>query len=317
MKSFIASFSFILVFLTVASCMQQDNHQALGILVRDRVVLTATSGEIILQQPIKEGSAVAKGDLLAQLDDRRQQAIVAQAEAELNAAKAILNKLENGPREEVLAEARAKVAGNKAELHKAKLSLTRVQQLVKQKAMSQQNLDESEADLAAKAANLQVSREQLIRLEKGSRSEDVAQAQAQVQAAIAHLEQKISKLDELKIVATRDGWLDDLPWNVGERVFTGSPIAVLIASNTPYARIYIPEPFRAGIKEGDTLNVHVDGVDTVFNGTVRWVAKQASFTPYFALNEEERSRLMYLAEVLLPVSASDLPSGLPAQVDLP
>ncbi|MDF5393591.1 hypothetical protein P3693_26615, partial [Vibrio parahaemolyticus] len=65
-----------------------------------------------------------------------------------------------------------------------------------------------------------------------------------------------------------------------------------------------------------TVNVHVDGVDQPYSGTVRWVATEPSFTPYFALTEEERSRLMYLAEVDLQDSAQSLPSGIPAQVDL-
>ncbi|HDY8081979.1 TPA: hypothetical protein RQL02_004964, partial [Vibrio vulnificus] len=43
---------------------------------------------------------------------------------------------------------------------------------------------------------------------------------------------------------------------------------------------------------------------------------EASFTPYYALTEEERSRLMYLAEVDLTEAAHALPSGVPTQVDL-
>jgi HlyD family secretion protein len=48
-------------------------------------------------------------------------------------------------------------------------------------------------------------------------------------------------------------------------------------------------------------------------GTVRWVSADASFTPYFALTEHDRSRLSYLAELDLP-QAADLPSGVPLVV---
>ena len=104
---------------------------------------------------------------------------------------------------------------------------------------------------------------------------------------------------------------------MGERVFVGSPVAITVASNTPFARVYIPEPYRVRIKVGDVLAVRVDGVDDKWQGTVRWIATEAAFTPYYALNAEERSRLVYLAEVQLPETASDLPGGLPAQVELP
>jgi HlyD family secretion protein len=60
----------------------------------------------------------------------------------------------------------------------------------------------------------------------------------------------------------------------------------------------------------------VDGVDGAFTGRVRWVSSDATFTPYFALTEHDRSRLSYLAEIDIP-EAADLPSGVPLQADLP
>ena len=49
---------------------------------------------------------------------------------------------------------------------------------------------------------------------------------------------------------------------------------------------------------------------------MRWVSADASFTPYFALTEHDRSRLSYLAEVDVP-DAAELPSGVPLEVDFP
>src|SRR5690606_4408346 len=124
-------------------------------------------------------------------------------------------------------------------------------------------------------------------------------------------------LANLSVVATRAGTLDSLPWHVGERVNTGQQVAVLLAEGAPHARVYIPERARAALTVGTTLTVHIDGIDTSYTGTVRWIAQEPAFTPYFALNSSERSRLVWLAELQLPDSASTLPAGLPAQVDLP
>jgi HlyD family secretion protein len=63
--------------------------------------------------------------------------------------------------------------------------------------------------------------------------------------------------------------------------------------------------------------VHVDGAEESFTGRVRWIAQEPAFTPYYALNSSERSRLVYLAEVQLPDTAANLPAGLPVQVELP
>jgi len=307
----------LLVSILVGGCLQQNDHLALGLLARDRVVLTATSSELILEQPIREGSLIHKGDLLVQIDDSLQQALVAQAEAEVKNAAAKLEELKNGAREEEISEARARVKGDEALLKQAELTLKRTRTLKEKSALSVSDLDDAIARRASQNALLLISREQLRLLINGTRPEELKQAEAQLQAAEAHLQQQRTRLKEYRVTATRDGWLDSLPWNVGERVFVGSPVAITLASNSPFARVYIPEPFRARIKEGDTLIVRIDGVAEKWQGSVRWIAKDATFTPYYALNAEERSRLMYLAEVQLPDAAADLPSGLPVQVELP
>mgnify|MGYP001086419231 CR=1 FL=1 len=125
------------------------------------------------------------------------------------------------------------------------------------------------------------------------------------------------KLNDLTITATRNGLLDNLPWNLGERVILGSPVAIVLAGDTPYARIYVPEPYRVKIIAGHTLLIHVDGITETITGKVRWISTEPAFTPYYALNQEERARLMYLAEVQLPDSYANLPNGVAVQVELP
>lgn len=87
-----------LAVLLLASCTNETANEALGTLERDRIVLKATAGEIILDEPVPEGSQVAAGTLLVQLDDRRQQALVARARAEVAQAEARLEELRNGAR---------------------------------------------------------------------------------------------------------------------------------------------------------------------------------------------------------------------------
>ena len=95
------------------------------------------------------------------------------------------------------------------------------------------------------------------------------------------------------------------------------PVAIVLAGNSPYARIYVPEPYRVKIATGNKLFIHVDGVAETITGKVRWISTEPAFTPYYALNQEERSRLMYLAEVQLPDDYANLPNGVAVQVELP
>jgi HlyD family secretion protein len=65
------------------------------------------------------------------------------------------------------------------------------------------------------------------------------------------------------------------------------------------------------------VTVHVDGVAQAFAGVVRFVATEASFTPYFALTQRDRSRLSYLSEIdLTGPGALDLPAGIPLEIEL-
>ncbi|MGR5517810.1 HlyD family secretion protein [Vibrio harveyi] len=306
--------TFVITLLT--ACSKDDGQQALGTLERDRVTFTATSSEIIRALPIKEGSQVTEGEVLVQLDTKNQEAILARAVAEQAKAGAYLLKLTNGERPEDIAAAQARVARAEAQLTEAQKNYQRKAELVRKKLISQSEKDTALAARDSARAELDSSQEEFSKLTAGSRPEDIEQAKAELMAAKADVALQQQKLAELTITATRDGLLDNLPFNLGERVPLNGIVAVIQASRVPYARVYVPATYRVNFIPGKAVQVHVDGVEKPLEGTVRWVATEPSFTPYFALTEEERSRLMYLAEVDLQDSAESLPSGIPAQVDL-
>ncbi|WP_421688519.1 HlyD family secretion protein [Vibrio harveyi] len=306
--------TFVITLLT--ACSKDDGQQALGTLERDRVTFTATSSEIIRALPIKEGSQVTEGEVLVQLDTKNQEAILARAVAEQAKADAYLLKLTNGERPEDIAAAQARVARAEAQLTEAQKNYQRKAELVRKRLISQSEKDTALAARDSARAELDSSQEEFSKLTAGSRPEDIEQAKAELMAAKADVALQQQKLAELTITATRDGLLDNLPFNLGERVPVNGIVAVIQASRVPYARVYVPATYRVNFIPGKAVQVHVDGVEKPLEGTVRWVATEPSFTPYFALTEEERSRLMYLAEVDLQDSAESLPSGIPAQVDL-
>lgn len=303
--------------LILAACDSHNEKIALGSLERDRIAHTATAAEVVVALPIPQGSSVKKGQLLVQLDNTLQAAQVEHAKAQVAEAEAELDKLRNGARAEEVAAARANVAGAKAARIESETNYQRSQNLVERQLESQANLDRALANRDAALAALQAAQQALQELTNGTREEDLHRGEAQLQAAKATLISESKQLADLSITATRTGTLDNLPWNLGERVTQGSPVAIVLAGKAPFARVYVPEPYRVQVKIGDTLPVTVDGIEAPINGTVRWIATEPAFTPYYALNQEERSRLMYLAEIQLPDSAAELPNGVPAQVYLP
>lgn len=306
------------VSLLLGGCdLGSSTSQALGTLERDRIAQTAVTNEVVIDLPVKKGSVVSKGTVLVRLDDTYQKALVNKAQAQVAQAKANLDKLKKGPREEDIAASKANVSGAKANLIDAQATYKRQQALVKRKLASQSDLDQALAIRDSAQAKLNSDQENLNALLAGNREEDIRIAKAELKTQRAQLTAENKKLADLTITASRDGILDNLPWNLGERVTTGSPVAILLASKAPYARVYIPEPKRISIHINDNLMVHVDGLDKAIEGTVTWVSSEAAFTPYYALNQEDRAHLMYLAEIQLPDDYAELPSGIPVQVDLP
>lgn len=306
-----------LLMLCLTGCAGDSSPVALGTLERDRIAHTATASEVVIALPVAQGERVTKGDVLVQLDGSQQLALVAKAQANVSEAKAQLEKLHNGARAEEVAAASAKLSGAKAELMERRASHTRIKNLASKSMVSAAELDRAIALKDSAAAAVQAANEELHKLTNGTRPEDVLIGEAHLAAMQAILASENKKLADLTIVATRNGLLDNLPWNLGERVTQGSPLAIVLAGVAPYARIYVPEPYRVNIAIGDDLVIHVDGLEKEIIGTVRWIASEPAFTPYFALNQTERARLMYLAEVQLPDSFAKLPNGIPVQVELP
>ena len=307
----------LLLLVLLSACDSGSTNIALGTLERARIAHTATTNEVVVALPVAPGSLVKKGTLLVKLDDTLQKAHVSKALADVAKAEANLDKLRSGARVEEVAAARAKVTGAKASRDESQANYLRLRDLIKKKVISKAELDKALAARDASEASLLSAREVLLQLTNGTREEDLRVAEASLDAANAVLASEQKKLADLSIISTRDGILDNLPWNVGERVTMGSPLAIVLAGKAPFARVYVPEPYRVKVKVGDKLQVRVDGIEQAITGTVRWISSEPAFTPYYALNQEDRARLMYLAEVQLPDSQSGLPNGVPAQVELP
>jgi len=303
----------ILIFLT--ACQTDHSVTALGTLERDRVILKTTASEIIIEEPIAEGQLVKKGTAILRLDDSRQKAIVAKAQAQLTIANAKFDKLRNGARIEDIDVAKSKVNGANAVLVAAIKEYERNKTLKQKGLIPQGTLDQSIAKRDSAQASYNTTTEQLLALTNGTRKEELDEAEANVKSAKAQLDLEMIRLGELTIVATRDGYLDNLPYNVGERVSIGSVVAVILVDSSPYARVYVPEVWRVKLKVGDKFPLRVDGIAKDLQGELRWISSTPSFTPYYALNADDRSRLVYVAEFSL-IDAEDLPAGIPTQVIL-
>lgn len=294
-----------------------EGHVIYGQVQQDRLLLTATANELIYQVAVQKGQRVKVGDLLVQLDPQTQQQRLLQAQAELQQRQAALELLQLGARAEQRAAAAARRDSANARLADAQQQYRRALQLNAQNLLAEASLDQAKANRDAAQAAVNDTSQQLAELTNGSREQQIRQAQAAVEAATAQVAIEQKRLDDLAIRATRTGIVDDLPYQQGERVPVGAALAILLPDDTRYGRLYVPEPLLAQVKMGQQLSLTADNVSAPLTATVRHIQQQSAFTPYYALNQQDRAQLMYVVEVELPSSAQALPTGLPLQWSQP
>lgn len=305
----------LFLLVTVTACERNTVVEVVGTLERDRIELTAEAAEPIVSIAVREGEAVTAGQVILSQDARRMQAQLDQAQALLAQQAARLAELQRGPRAELITQARAQLEGASGTLASARHELDRVRPLVEKKLLSPQDLDRAKAAYDTALAARDAARATLAERETGSTTEELDQASAARDAAAAGVRALAVTLERLTVRAPRAGIVDDLPLEAGERPPAGAVVAVLLAGDAPYARIYLPEPLRARVRAGSTATVRVDGVESPFRGHVRRISADPAFTPYYSLTAHDRSRLSYLTEVELEGDAArELPAGIPLQV---
>lgn len=300
------------VFLLLASC-EEPPLQAVGQLESDRIELVAESSEVITSINVQEGDSILAGTAVLEQDTARSDLRIEEALANIRRIEAVLAEQVSGPRRETIDAARANLNAAQIERDYRANELDRLAGLRARNLTSVESVDSAENFLKAAGARIELVSAQLAELVAGTRPEQIEQTNGQLAQARAQLASLQLDKRRLRVTSTTGGIVDSLLFELGERPRVGDVVAVLLSGDQPYARIYIPEPVRVQIRPGSQLQIAVDGLPGTLTGTVRRIQSEATFTPYFALNERDRTRLSYVAEVSLPDQPQRLPDGIPVQ----
>lgn len=315
MKKFSVFILLHISFVLISGC-SEPNNRIFGIVERPQVQLSSPSLQRITKLYVAKGESVQPGQLLAQLDNEIQQQQVQAAQSHIAQLESALHLLKAGTRAEQLEQSKARVQATAATLLEAKRQVTRQAELMKSQLTSQNALDSANAQLDAAQAAHHESNARLQEMQNGARFETVQQAEIAIEAARTQLAIAQKQLSDLSLYSPISGVVEDLPWYVGERPAIGAPIVLIADSSNPFARLYLPEQQLSHITLGMTVQLGVDGLTEPLSGKIRYISQSASFTPYFALSQQERARLMYVIEVTLPSSIT-LPNGTPVWMVLP
>lgn len=133
----------------------------------------------------------------------------------------------------------------------------------------------------------------------------------------ARIAQAKKRLADLTIRARVAGFLDQLPYEIGERVPAGGVVAVIVADDNPWVRVWLPARAVTRVVLGQEAKVRIEGLDGWFDGKVEHISREPEFTPHYALTERESAHLVYETKIRLTDPKRDLPPGVPAWVRIP
>jgi HlyD family secretion protein len=110
------------------------------------------------------------------------------------------------------------------------------------------------------------------------------------------------------------GVVDQIPYDLGERVPAGAVVAVVLQDEQPWVRVWIPERAVSRLSTATAGDVEIDGFPRAFRGRVLSVAREPEFTPHYALTERERGHLVYETRLRIEDAPAELRPGAAATV---
>ncbi|MEO6396085.1 MAG: HlyD family efflux transporter periplasmic adaptor subunit [Devosia sp.] len=283
----------------------------------DYVYVSAPSPGRIESIAAREGAVVARGAVLFTLAGDQQRALLAAAEARVDAAEANLDNLLTGSRTEEVDVIRASLEKARADLNLAQQSLDRAEKLFAQGLTPQSQLDQARATLAsAQAAVTQLEAQLKVAVLPARDAQQIA-AEANLAAAKADAERAAADLRDRTQLAPTDGRVERLFYEPGEVMGTGVPVLSLSGAGSLKVKFYLNETDRPLFTLGDRVSVSCDGCAAGLTARVSQFASDPQFTPPIIYSRDERNRLVFLAEAVMeqqngilpgqPVSISRLP----------
>lgn len=254
---------------------------------------------------VREGDFVSAGQVVAKmqidtLQAQREEALAAHQESihAVAAAKAQISL-----RESDVAAMQALVAQREAELNAARRRLARTEVLARDGAISRQQLDDDQAaahsaEAAVAAARAQVSAAQAA-VEAAKAQQTGAQSRvAATQATINRIE---ADLADSELKAPRDGRVQVRVAQPGEVLAAGGRVLNLLDLSDVYMTFFVPEVAAGRLALGSEVRLVLDTApDYVVPARISFVASQAQFTPKTVETASERQKLMFRVRAQIP-----------------
>jgi HlyD family secretion protein len=271
----------------------------------------------VVERAVDEGELVQGGQVLARLDGKELESVVAQNKAALEEATTKLAELRAGSRSQEIEQAKAVLSSQEAELTKATKDYERAEVLYKNGAISASQFDGAKSAYEARTAQRKNAAETLSLVREGARKEEKGIAEYRVQQARAALATAQERLRDTMLYAPMAGVVLRKNVEPGETVAAGTPILTIGDLETPWVKVYVKEDKLGLVKLGQTAEIKIDSFKgKTYEGTVSYISSEAEFTPKNVQTQEERVKLVFGVKVRVKNVNNELKPSMPADVKI-
>lgn len=268
----------------------------------------------LVAMAFEEGDTVKAGAVMAEIDAQPYRDALAAAEAEVQAARAELEKLRHGSRPQEIAEAEASVRQAEAVFRNAEADFKRQAALGASGSASQRGIDAARAARDQAGAVLASARQALALRREGPRREDIAAAEARLAAARASAAQAKTAMADTRLVSPADATVLSRVREPGSMVGPSTPVYALSLRNPVYVRAYVSEPNLGRIAPGTSVTLRTDSSDRVYHGQIGFISPRAEFTPKSVETPDLRTDLVYRLRIVVAKPDDGLRQGMPVTI---
>jgi HlyD family secretion protein len=295
----------------------------------------------LLHLSVDEGSAVKKGQLIAEIDPEELEAARNAAAANIGTFEARLEQsdatrtMNDQQTEAALRQAEATLNATQAQLQQAKATLAlnkvtyeRDEGLFKGGVLTAQERDTSEQTYLGSQANVKSLQDQVrsaeaqVAVAKANRQQvdvqqaDVAATRAQLQQAISQKNQAQTQLGYTKIYSPAEGIVSVRAARQGETVQAGGPIVTVVDIDHLWVQADVEETYIDQITFGQKLQVELPSGNRI-EGTVFYKGVEGDFATQRDVSRTKRDIKTFAIKVAIPNTERRLFTGMTAYVLLP
>ena len=266
----------------------------------------------------REGDSVQAGTEVAFLDQEELLARRRSAQAQREAAMALLAEMESGFRVEEVEEGRAALRQAEERMDDALRDRDRAKRLFDGGGISEEMMDKSATAFRVAEAGVDQIQQRLLILQEGVRPERKAAQRAAVAQADAAVSQTDAALRNSVVRVPFPGIVTVRHREPGESVSPGLPVLTIQDPEDRWVRIYVREDRIGEVRLGQEASITSDTYpERSYRGEVVFIANESEFTPRNVQTTEERVKLVYAVRVRITEDPShDLKAGIPADVVL-